>query len=165
MSKPYLLFLMIALALAAWLCGCQVPSGDGAMGKKAIPLTEPETLAPAGDVVPASQPAVETPDEAHAQPSGDSSIHLEPIPADTRPQPESRMPSPPGVRQMSVGGKEVVASSVIQVNSQFITVDDIVRSANVKLGAIPKDASAAVFRTRATQIITDEIYRRCRSTW
>lgn len=157
--KPNLLCLMMAFALAACLCGCQAPSGDGAMGKKAVPLTEPETLAPAGDVAPASQPAAETPDEADAQPSGDASIHLEPIPAKTRSRPESWTPSPSAGRQMSVGGREVVSSSVIQVNSQFITVDDIVRSANVKLGAIPKDASAAVFRTRATQILTDEIYR------
>ena len=82
----------------------------------------------------------------------------EPSAAGLNPAPAGQS-GPNKIEAMTVGGKEVVTSSVLQINSQFITVDDIVRSASQQLGAIPTDAGADAFRKRAAQVITDEVYK------
>lgn len=71
--------------------------------------------------------------------------------------------SPPGPRRRIVGEPEVVAASMIQVNGQFITIDDVLRSVRSEL----EQASAAppqVFRNRAAQIIAAETRRQVGQT-
>lgn len=56
-------------------------------------------------------------------------------------------------------GKEVFSASVLQVNNQYLRVDEIVRSMSDQLKAISKSATEEKFRQRAAEALTDEIRR------
>jgi parvulin-like peptidyl-prolyl isomerase len=130
-------------------------SKDGTITLEAMPAeVNPEELPQPGKK--SSQAVGEVASPSSSQPA--SSPALETSTAETMPAPIDQ-PAKQKVQTMTVGGKEVVASAVLQVNSQFITIDDILRSASERLSAIPQDIGADAFRKRAVQIITDEVYK------
>jgi len=51
------------------------------------------------------------------------------------------------------GKEEVVAASLLQVNDEFVTVDDLLREASEDLAALPAGLSETTFRTRAGEIL------------
>ncbi len=52
---------------------------------------------------------------------------------------------------------EVVAASVVQVNRQFITIDDILRPLASRLDRLPKNIDEPTFRDQAARLIVREI--------
>ena len=72
-------------------------------------------------------------------------------------KPANRKAEPEELRIL--GGPEVVTGSVIQVNSKFFTVDDILKAAGPDLAEIPCNISEDSFRVRAGKVINEEIRR------
>jgi len=64
---------------------------------------------------------------------------------------------PPGRPARPVGPDKVVAASVVQVNRQFITVDDILRPLGLRLDKLPKNIDEPTFRDQAARLIGQEI--------
>ena len=76
-----------------------------------------------------------------------------PVPA----QPPTRTFVPPGKTAKPLGTDEVIAASVVQVNRQFITVDDILRPLAPQLDKLPKNIDEPTFRDQAAKLIIREI--------
>lgn len=64
---------------------------------------------------------------------------------------------PPNEAAKPVGPDEVVAASVVQVNRQFISVDDILRPLGARLDKLPKNIDEPTFRDQAARLIGQEI--------
>ncbi len=64
---------------------------------------------------------------------------------------------PPNQTAKPVGPDEVVAASVVQVNRQFISVDDILRPLGARLDKLPKNIDEPTFRDQAARLIGQEI--------
>lgn len=81
-------------------------------------------------------------------------------PAPTPPAPATtptRTFVPPGKTAKPLGTDEVVAASVVQVNRQFITVEDILRPLAPQLDKLPKNIDEPTFRDQAARLIVREI--------
>lgn len=86
-----------------------------------------------------------------------------PVPAPTSAPTPTPAPTPtrtfvpPGKTAKPLGTDEVVAASVVQVNRQFITVDDILRPLAPQLDKLPKNIDEPTFRDQAARMIVREI--------
>ena len=88
-------------------------------------------------------------------------VATKPAPAVSRPttsQPSTARSEEPIVAPRS-GGKEVYSASMLQVNDQYISIDEIVRSQAEKLKEIPKGLDEDRFRKRAADILSEETRR------
>ena len=74
--------------------------------------------------------------------------------------PSRPAPSPHAPEKIIYGKPEVVAASSIQVNDQFLTVDDVLSSARVPMLRLPRRIKQDTFRREAARILRDEIRRR-----
>lgn len=164
-----------AVILAALCCtafsGCENQPGSMLTGKE-IPITRPDAVAPVGtDTSPAaSQPSSVPVREFPAQPNSTNPpgpVPLEKIGDVLRPTPsttpatkvlpsELTDPLPATSPATHPAGSEVLAASIIQVNGQYITVDEIVRSTSRELGDIPKGLPREKFVGRCRSILSDE---------
>jgi len=87
---------------------------------------------------------------------------------ETRPSPQTA-PAPPQVAPADgpispaktgvydADGGKVVATAMLQVNDQFITIDEVLVAAEPALRQLPKGISDQTFRKQAVGIITDQV--------
>lgn len=77
-------------------------------------------------------------------------------------QPQSRPAGPARPDEPSPSAprsKEVFSASALQVNNQYLSIDEIVRSQSDQLKSIPKGVTEEKFRLRAAEILADETRR------
>jgi len=96
------------------------------------------------------------PSEARAEKAPATRPHDGPGSSASRPAENSQAATQPGP------GSEVVAGSIVQVNDQFITAEDVLRAARLELRALPEGISERTFRARAGQILTQQLHRKVR---
>ena len=108
------------------------------------PATRPAATQPAVKPV-ATRPASTAPGQA-----------TEPV---TTPPEKPRRTRP--VQQIKKPARnEVVTGSALQVNDQFLTVEELLRSAGPRIAALPGNLKAASFRKRVRRILDEEIHGR-----
>ncbi len=95
--------------------------------------------------------------EVHTLPATAPQPQLAPAsvvePAPTKPAPSPAKPAPSPAKPVD----QVIAAPPIQVNNQFITVDDILRGAATQLHALPANLSQQTFRLQALRIVRQQI--------
>lgn len=142
------------LALAAF--GILAAAGCGGSGNGrpsgTIPLTEPTYTEAAASIE--SPPAAPAPTAQTA-----TSVQNVPVRTEVRAEPEaaSRPASAPAPEILS---SRVVLASVLQVNQQFITVEEVVLAAGEELNKISDDQTAGEFRQQVQQVLSSETRRR-----
>jgi len=105
---------------------------------------------------PASPPASPRVDLAPDATSGQDATAA-PVPT-TQPAPESE-PSP---SIQPNGPAKVLSASLLQINDQFLTIDDVLRGAAMPLSELPANITERTFRQQAQKIIEDEARRQTR---
>lgn len=75
----------------------------------------------------------------------------------TTTQPETQPTSLPATGPADIAASEVVAASVLQVNSTFITVDDVLQRKRVELKDLPNSIPQTVFRQQALGLVREGI--------
>lgn len=155
-----LTFIILAGFLAA--AGCGGATQDRLRGKEDIPVTRPDPLPepPPATTLPADPDIKDRPD-IPAQPPRTPATRAT-GPGDSEPveltdpyrEPAATMPA----ARVPLG-KSVVASSVIQVNDQFITTEEVVHGASRKIAEIPRNFTDEQWAAQAGKILTEEIFR------
>jgi len=108
---------------------------------------QPTSPEPPARPTPEPLPPAAGPSEPTAQPPA------EPVPP-ARPLPPHLLPEP---QEIEYGKPEIVAASLLRVNDQFMTIDDVLRACRDELAALPAALDRHDFRQRAEQIIRKEI--------
>ncbi len=119
---------------------------------------QPLPVAPAGEVEaisPSAPPAWAQTEQEVATPI----VEMRALPVSPpKPQPVAVAPAP--AKPATSPAKpieQVIAAPPIQVNNQFLTVDDILRGAAAKLHALPANLNQQTFRQQALRIIRQQI--------
>ncbi len=73
--------------------------------------------------------------------------------------PTKPAPSATDASSQPARGDQVVSSSALQINGQYLTADEVLRSCGEALKAVPKNLSAEATFARCREIIADETYR------
>lgn len=162
---------LVAVAgLTVGLCGCTWTKNQLShirqrwpWSKKAVPVTKPTEGGPAGEptTIPAVQPVpVPAPGPAPGAPGPgvDEGPSISEPTALTQLAPGA---PPDGAAEpvTPAPGSVVVAAAVLQVNNEFISVSEIVRSLHVDLNQLDRSLPEAVWRQRAMDLIRREISR------
>jgi len=120
-----------------------------APGPRPQPVTSAPAPKPTPEPVPETGPAEPAP-KPKPQPRPQPKPGPEPAP---KPQP----PVKPAPKIEPVGPERTVAGSILQVNEHFITVEDVLHSADGKLSAFPATVTELTFRRQAAGIISEAI--------
>jgi hypothetical protein len=89
------------------------------------------------------------------------------IEADTPPQREDDPTPDPDDRDpedYSPGTTRVVAATLVQVNGQFITIEDVIESLDYPLANMPRPDTEAIFRQRAAMMIENALRQKVLET-
>jgi peptidyl-prolyl cis-trans isomerase SurA len=137
------------ILFAAILAGCDnQPAAGNWPWEKKVPLTTPTAES-------AYQQSNELAIEATSQPNG---------PTDSKPMPLSQLAKAPASApaQKDAPAKisnkpEVVAQSVLQVNDNFVTVEDVLQASRAKFDELPARITDSTFRQHARAIVQETI--------
>ncbi len=135
----------IVAVLAAQLSGCAWLESRWPWRKKEVPVTRPDESAP---LRPEELAAARVAERAPAPPAPAATTATAPAAA-----PTTRESPPLPARYNRTGESEVVAASLLQVNHEFFTVDDILRAAAPALKAAAQGESRVAFTVEARKII------------
>jgi hypothetical protein len=177
-----------AIALAGMLAGCaeQDPSARQARRDRRIPITPPKEVAaeivaiePVESAGAAGQPATSAaprPLEKLAPTAGVPRTRPAVV-AKTAPlMPVTRAKraeaQPPGTQPAAatlpakvaepvkvLGRSELVEGAIVQVNSRFLTAEDVLRAACFELDEIPSNLPEQAFRARVEKVLRAELHR------
>lgn len=123
--------------------------------KPLVPLTEPQQTYE--DVAPATSPATAGSDESDEPVAVENVVERQPFDAASKPatsRPRKLVASQPDSRPVSTR-PEVVAASVLQVNDEFITVQDVLQSGRTKFRDLTPRLPIRVFRPRAQRAVME----------
>jgi len=130
-----------------------------------IPLTDLIYTEKAPSTKPATRPAETRP--AATQPPAEPETTKPATTAPSKPpEPEKPppkkpdLPAPAPKKVKKPAQNEVVTGSALQVNDQFLTVEELLRSAGPRIAALPDDLKPAIYRRRVQRILDEEINRR-----
>ena len=112
--------------------------------------------APAPTVTSTAKSPMMNPDASRGESSGSTAAVSSGTPAPA-PAPVAAAATP--TSDAAAGPDEVVAASVVQVNRNFLTVDDILRPLARKLAELPNTLTEDTFRQYAAGLIAQEITR------
>ena len=159
----------LAVLAATFLAGCDITPQRWPW-EKTVPITSPQPKAatqPAGAA--GTTGAVQVSPGGTAATGGDDTLHHGPIPltelttqAATKPAPTTATAEEPAaapeIHSKPLTEKpQVVAQSAVQVNDQFVTVEDVLAGGRARLLNLPAGIREDSFRRQARAIIVDEI--------
>jgi parvulin-like peptidyl-prolyl isomerase len=111
-----------------------------------------------GQTPPAPEPSAPAAEPAPAQ--ADNPLPVAPpaqvVPADAPAQAASAGPV------QTTGAPKIVSASLMQVNDQFLTIDDVLRRCAVELAELPQPISEPTFRQQARKIIEEQARQQTR---
>lgn len=160
--------LICAVLAATAIAGCQEAPQKVWPWQNNVPVTRPLPQAPQVVIAasaPADTPADETAVQTQPQSVGDMGEHGDLAhSAGQSPQDQpatmevEELISAPLPKPHKLGDKpEVIAQSVLQINDQFITVEDVLVGARQRLAELPRAASVETFRKQAQPVVLEEI--------
>jgi len=129
--------LILIVLVGAILCGCP------GQGSKESPIIQPSEV----DPVPPDAQVVREPRPVAPEPA--------PVKEPVAPTVTPEVPAP-----KATGRTEVVAATMLQVNDQFITVDDVLDALDTKLTVLAREATEDQFRGQSQGLILDEARRK-----